>query len=61
MFDDYGDVLSVPELCELLSIGRNTAYRLLNTGSLPAFRIGRCWKIPKKAVKDFLQLNESVL
>lgn len=54
-------LLTIDELCDVLMIGRNTAYRLLNSGSLPAFRIGRCWKIPKEAVQEFLQLRKSVL
>lgn len=61
MLDAYNDLLTIDELCEALMIGRNTAYRLLNTKSLPAFRIGRCWKIPKSSVQEFLQHKRSVL
>lgn len=61
MLDVYNDLLTIDELCEALMVGRNTAYRLLNSRCLKAFRIGRCWKIPKASVQEFLQLRKSVL
>lgn len=61
MLDIYNELLTIDDLCETLMIGRNTAYRLLNSGSISAFRIGRCWKIPKSSVQDFLQRGKSVL
>ena len=61
MLNEYSELLTVDELCESLLIGRNTAYRLLNSGELGAFRIGRCWKIPRDAVQAFLQQGTHVL
>ena len=52
--DRYGDVLTITELREVLKIGRNAAYDLLNSGAIPAFRIGRNWKIPREAVKQYI-------
>lgn len=54
MLDAYSDLITIDELCEILQIGRNTAYHLLNSGFIAAFRIGRRWKIPKTAVIDVL-------
>lgn len=54
MFDAYDDILTVDTVCELLSIGRNNMYKLLASGQLKAFRNGRVWRIPKKAVEDFI-------
>lgn len=56
MLEEYGDLLTVDELCELLMIGKNMAYQILNSGQVKAFRIGRCWKIPKKSVQAMLEL-----
>ena len=53
MFEEYSDVVGVSELCDMLNIGKNTAYRLLKTGEIISLRIGRCIKIPKKYVIDF--------
>ncbi len=53
MLETCDDFLTVDELCELLKIGHNAAYRLLNSGELKAFRNGRVWRIPKQAVIDY--------
>lgn len=52
------DLINVDELCELLSIGHNAAYALLNEGKIKAFKIGRVWKISRIAVEKYI-LTES--
>ena len=54
LLNDYPDILTVEELCEVLNIGANFAYELLNTKEIPAFRIGRRWKIPKESVIHYI-------
>ena len=54
MLDQYEAVLTVADLQEILGIGRNMAYQLLNTGTIPAIRIGKKWRIPKDAVLHYL-------
>lgn len=46
--------MTMDEFCDQLNIGKNTAYKLLNSGQIHAFRIGRQWKIPKNAVEEFV-------
>jgi excisionase family DNA binding protein len=60
MFDQYSDVVTVEELCEMLFIGKNGAYKLLSSGQLKAFRYNRNWKIPKQGVIEYI-LNQSKL
>ena len=47
-------LMSIDQVCEQLNIGKNTAYELLNSGQIKAFKIGRSWKIPKDAVDKFI-------
>ena len=55
MYEDFAhEILTVEELMELLYIGKNTAYQLLKSGEIRAFRIGRVWKIPKEAVSEYI-------
>lgn len=61
MYELDCELLTIEDLCEVLMIGRNTAYRLLSSGAIRAFRIGRCWKIPRSAVNEFLTARRSVL
>lgn len=60
MLNQYGDIITIPELCEVLTIGRNRAYELLKTGQIPAFQLGRNWKIPKIALEEYLKKQAKV-
>lgn len=55
MLEQYQDILTIEELCEILKIGRNRAYELLDTGQIKGFRLGRPWKIPKLSVEHYLK------
>jgi len=62
MLEQYEPLLTISDLREILNIGRNAAYDLLKQGAIPAFRIGRNWKIPKDAVISYInQWKESQL
>ena len=60
MFNEYSDLVTVEDLCEMLYIGKNAAYKLLSSGQLKAFRYNRVWKIPKQSVIEYI-LNQSKL
>lgn len=54
MFEEYNDILTIEELMEVLDIGKNTAYKLINSGQIPSLKINRTHKIPKKGVENFV-------
>lgn len=54
MYNEPNDLITIDELCDILSIGRNAAYKLLNSKELKAFRIGKVWKIPRIALNDYI-------
>lgn len=47
------EYLSPREVMNLLYIGRNTFYKLVNSGELPAFRIGKLWRVSREALKNY--------
>ena len=51
--NDY-DVLTAYEAMDYLGIGENTLYRLLKSGELGTFRIGRIWKVPRKELDKYI-------
>lgn len=57
MFDEYSDMITIDELCEMLRIGRNKAYELLRSGEVGGFHDGRLWMIPKEAVVQYIRRN----
>lgn len=54
MFENGYDILTPAEVMEQLNIGKNTIYKLLNSGDLKAFRVGHNWKIPRKEVDAYI-------
>ena len=46
-------VLTTAEVMDILGVGKNTIYRLLNTKKLRGVRIGRSWRITKEALENF--------
>lgn len=54
MRDDFGEILTVADVMELLYIGRNTVYSLLKSGELTGFQIGRTWKIPRDCLTNYI-------
>ncbi|MDD3021262.1 MAG: helix-turn-helix domain-containing protein [Alphaproteobacteria bacterium] len=45
------EYLTPREVMDLLYIGKNTFYRLVNSGELPAFRIGKLWRVRREDVE----------
>lgn len=43
-------VLTVAEAASALSVSSNTIYKLLDSGTIKASKIGRSWKIPVESI-----------
>ena len=54
MFDQYNDIVTVKELCQMLNIGRNTAYDLLKNNRIRHVKVGKKYIIPKTAALAFI-------
>ena len=47
--------LSLKDVQQLLGIGRTKTYELVTTGELPAVRIGRCIRVNRRELDEWLQ------
>lgn len=47
--------LTVNELAQVLHIGRNLAYQLVNDGTIRSIHVGRSIRIPRTALMQFLE------
>ncbi|MGJ5899378.1 helix-turn-helix domain-containing protein [Streptomyces niveiscabiei] len=47
--------LTVAEVASLMSVSKMTVYRLVNSGHLPAIRVGRSFRVPEQAVYEYLR------
>lgn len=56
MLEDYPDVLTPHEVMEILGIGRNLLYQLMQEGTIPAFRLGKkMWRVLKKDLIGYVE------
>jgi len=55
----YPDVLGIEDLMQILKIGKNLAYRLVQEKTIPAKKVGRDWIIAKsQLIKYILEVQE---
>ena len=55
MLNNTKDILTLKELQELLHIGKNTALRLVQSGEIEAFRVGKQWRILRDSVISYIK------
>lgn len=56
ILDETGGLLRASEVAEILKIGKQTVYRLLNENKLPYLTIGHQRRITGKSLREFLQM-----
>ena len=47
--------LTVAEVAAVMRVSKMTVYRLVHSGELPAVRVGRSFRVPERAVHDYLR------
>ena len=47
-------LLTVQEAANLLRVHRNTIYNMIHDGRLPAFKVGRVWRVQRKNLPIFI-------
>lgn len=54
MFESVDDILTIPEVADILKIGISHAYKLVRSGEIKAFKSGKDWKISKQALIEYI-------
>jgi excisionase family DNA binding protein len=54
--DDYPEFLTPYEVMEILGLGKNKVYELLNQGILKGVRLGKIWRISKLSLKSMFDI-----
>lgn len=60
MFKKYPDVLSVPEVRQMIGISRELAYTLVREGEFESIKVAGAYKITKKSIEEFVMKNEEL-
>ena len=53
-FENLPDILTFEEVRSTLRIGKNTLLELLWNREIDAFKIGKCWKIPRISLTEYV-------
>jgi excisionase family DNA binding protein len=56
----HSEWLSLKDVQQLLGIGRTKTYELVTTGELPALRIGRCIRVNRRELDEWLRAQRYV-
>lgn len=47
--------LTITEARKILHISKPTIYELIRSGTLPAFRVGRDWRVSEETLRAFIK------
>ncbi|MFC9335933.1 helix-turn-helix domain-containing protein [Arthrobacter sp. NPDC057009] len=61
LFAKYPERLTPQDLEEIFGMSRNTIYKWLQTGLIPAYRVEKTWLISREQVKDWVWENRNSL
>ena len=50
----HSEIIEIDGLCKMLNVGKNTAYSLLTSGEIKAFKVGSVWKVPVDGVYTYI-------
>lgn len=55
------EIISVTQACRFLGVHRNTLYKLISEGEIPAFRLttGGRWKFRKSELEEWLENRQA--
>lgn len=49
--------LTVAEVASIMRVSKMTVYRLVHSGELTSVRVGRSYRVPERAVHDYLRVG----
>jgi excisionase family DNA binding protein len=53
------NLLSIPELCQELGMGKSWVYRRLRSGEIPSVKLGRTIKVKREDLEEYLERHRS--
>lgn len=54
------EVLTIPQVADRLKVSRNTVYRLISAGELPAVTVGSVQRIAEADLQKYIERNTRV-
>ena len=54
MFENSDDILTPIQLVDLLYVNKNTIYKLLNSGEIKCFKIGKQFRVTRQSLEEYI-------
>ena len=52
---DNNEIMTITQVAKYLQISEITTYRLVQEGKIPAFKVGRGWRVKREDLKEFIE------
>ena len=49
------EIMTISQVAKYLQISEITTYRLIQEGKIPAFKVGRGWRIKREDLNEFIE------
>lgn len=49
------EIMTITQVAEYFQISEMTTYKLVQQGKIPAFKIGRHWRVKKEDLSEFIE------
>jgi excisionase family DNA binding protein len=54
MFENYDEILTPSQLVDLLGVNKNIIYKLLNSGEIQSFKIGKQHRVTHQSLEEYI-------
>ena len=54
MFENYSDIVTTKQACEMLGLSKNSVLMLLKQGTIKTLKYGRKYLIPKQSLIEYI-------
>lgn len=55
MMDHEREIMTISQVAEYLQISEMTTYKLVQNREIPAFKIGRHWRVKKEDLSEYIE------
>jgi len=53
--DEEKEIMTISQVAKYLQISEVTTYRLVQDNKIPAFKVGRGWRVKKEDLNEFIE------
>lgn len=55
---DENEIMTISQVAKYLQISEVTTYRLVQEGKIPAFKVGRSWRVKREDLNEFIEMQK---